>query len=145
VTSARLWRFVCQMKIALIGALMLLAAAACGAYQFPGATPSAGTGTASGHVIAVPCGPVESPSNACAGRPVPGLEIDYTNGESARQAFTDSTGAYSVELPAGTWKVRMKTYMRILSGPTAVTVAAGSQVTANYILDTGIRVPVPQQ
>jgi hypothetical protein len=38
----------------------------------------------------------------------------------------------------------MKTYMRVISGPPAVTVAAGSTVVANYVLDSGIRVPAPQ-
>ena len=127
----------------LVGALML-ASVACGAYQFPGASPSSGVGTVSGHVIAVPCAPIEG-AGTCAGRPVPGLEIDYTNGDSSRHAVTDSSGAYSVELPAGTWKVRMKTFMRIVSGPAVITVAAGSTVKASYVLDTGIRVPVPQQ
>ncbi len=132
------------MKYVILGALLLVTAA-CGAYHFPGASPSAGTGTVSGRVIAVPCAPVEPGGGACAGRPVPGLEIDYTNGASTSRAETDSTGAYSTDLGAGTWKVTMKTYMRIISGPTTVTVTAGSHVVANYILDTGIRVPVPQQ
>jgi hypothetical protein len=131
------------MKNLFLGALVLLTAA-CGAYQFPGASPSGGTGTVSGHVIAVPCAPVEG-DGACAKRLLPGVEIDYTNGRSTSRAETDSTGAYSIELAAGTWKVTMKTYMRIISGPTVVAVAAGSHVVADYVLDTGIRVPVPQQ
>ena len=126
-------------------AALVVVTAACGAYQFPGASPPAGTGNVSGHVIAVPCGPVEPGGGACAGRTVPGLEIDYTNGGSSARAVTDSTGAYSIGLAAGTWKVTLKTYMRIISGPSVVAVAAGSRVVADYVLDTGIRVPVPQQ
>jgi hypothetical protein len=128
----------------LLGALVLLSAA-CGAYQFPGASPSTGTGNISGHVIAVPCGPVEPGGGACAKRLVAGLEIDYSDGRNSGTAVTDSTGAYSIDLAAGTWKVTLKTYMRIITGPTVVTVAAGSHVVADYVLDTGIRLPVPQQ
>jgi hypothetical protein len=132
------------MRSTLLAALVL-AATACGAYQFPGGTPSPNTGTVSGRVIAVPCAPVEPGGSTCAGRPVAGLEIDFASSSATKAAMTDSTGAYSVELAPGTWKVRMKTYMRIISGPTAITVAAGSRVVANYILDSGIRAPVPQQ
>lgn len=132
------------MKYAILAALVLLTAA-CGAYQFPGASPSTGTGSISGHVIAVPCGPAEAGGDACAKRVVAGVEIDYSDGRNSAAAVTDSKGAYSIDLAAGTWKVSLKTYMRIITGPTVVTVAAGSHVVADYVLDTGIRIPVPQQ
>jgi len=32
----------------------------------------------------------------------------------------------------------------VVSGPTNITVAAGSKLVANYALDSGMRVPVPQ-
>jgi hypothetical protein len=37
----------------------------------------------------------------------------------------------------------MKNYMRIISGPTTIALSAGSTVVANYVLDSGIRVPAP--
>ncbi|TAN31831.1 hypothetical protein EPN29_11520 [bacterium] len=123
---------------------LLLVTAACGAYRFPGVEPG-GSGTVSGNVVAVPCAPVESAAKPCAGRPVPGLELDFTSGDTTRGAVTDSEGNYSIELGAATWKVRMKTYMRIVSGPPAVTVTSGSRLIVSYVLDSGIRVPVPQQ
>lgn len=132
------------MKNGLLGALVLLTAA-CGAYQFPGATPSTGTGTVSGLVTAVPCAPMEPTANACTKRFVAGVEVDFSNGRNSAAAVTDSQGAYSIDLAAGTWKVSLKTYMRIITGPTVVTVAAGSHIVADYVLDTGIRVPIPQQ
>lgn len=132
------------MRNMLLAALVLVTAA-CGAYQFPGESPSAGTGNVSGHVIAVPCGPVEPGGDACAKRVVAGVEIDYSDGRNSAAAVTDAAGAYSIDLAAGTWKVSLKTYMRIITGPTVVKVAAGSHVVADYVLDTGIRVPVPQQ
>lgn len=132
------------MKYFILAALVL-ATAACGAYQFPGATPSGGTGTVSGHVIAVPCAPIEPGAGACARRFVTGLEVDFSDAGQRAAAVTDTQGAYSIDLPAGTWKVTLKTYMRVVSGPAVVTVAAGSNVVADYVLDTGIRVPVPQQ
>jgi hypothetical protein len=132
------------MRNMLLGALVLVTAA-CGAYQFPSASPSTGTGNISGHVSAVPCGPVEPGGGACAKRLIAGVEIDYSDGRNSGTAVTDSMGAYSIDLAAGTWKVTLKTYMRIITGPTVVTVAAGSHIVADYVLDTGIRVPVPQQ
>ena len=135
------------MRNAILGALVLLTAA-CGAYQFPGEQPSPtpSTGTVSGRVVAVPCSPVQQPGDACAGRPVPNLELDYTTGGSvAGKAVTDSNGGYSVELKPGIYVVRLKTYMRVISGPLSFPVTAGSARIANYVLDSGIRGPVPQQ
>ena len=93
--------------------------------------------------MAVPCSPIEAPNQpTCIGRPVGGLEIDFTGDGTAVSTHTDSSGAYSVELVAGTWKVSIKSYMRIISGPPTVIVQAGSSVVADYLVDSGIRVPV---
>ncbi|HET7467700.1 MAG TPA: carboxypeptidase regulatory-like domain-containing protein [Candidatus Dormibacteraeota bacterium] len=121
-----------------------VALAACGGYQFPGGGSSGGTGTVSGKVVAVPCAPVERVGSPCPGRPVQGLVLTLTS--SSREqvtATTDAAGQYAVELKAGTWTVAFKSFMRIISGPTAVTVSAGGTVVANYVLDSGIRVPQP--
>jgi hypothetical protein len=132
------------MRAVLLSLLVVLTVA-CGAYRFPGQTPS-GTGTVSGHVTAVPCSPVEAANlPPCAGRPAAGLEIDFTGNGTAVGTRTDSSGAYSVELPAGTWKVSFKGYMRIISGPPAVKVQGGSSVVANYVVDSGIRVPIAKE
>lgn len=135
------------MRNVLLAALVL-SAGACGAYQFPGEVPSPTPATAmvSGRVIAVPCAPVEQQGSICAGRPVPNLELDYVSGPAVvARAETDSMGRYVVALAPGAYSVRMKTYMRVISGPLTLTVAAGSNVVANYVLDSGIRVPVPQR
>jgi len=133
-----------EMKQVMLAALVLVMAG-CGAYQFPGATSPTGTGTVTGLVTAVPCAPVQSAGDMCVGRFVAGVEVDFSDGRTSAAAVTDSRGSYSIDLPAGTWKASFKTYMRIVSGPLVVTVAAGSYVVADYVLDTGIRVPVPQQ
>ena len=102
----------------------------------------------SGRVIAVPCSPIEPVQPAgstCAGRPVPDLEVDYVAGSSVTKAVTDAKGTYVVELKPGTYAVKLKTYMRVISGPLNITVAAGSSSTVDYVLDSGIRQPVPQQ
>jgi hypothetical protein len=125
--------------------LLIAATAACGSYRFPGESPSA-SGTVSGHVVAVPCSPVESANQPpCTGRPMAGLEIDFTGNGTAVSTRTDSSGAYSVDLSAGTWKVSFKTFMRIVSGPPTVTIQAGSSLVADYVVDSGIRVPVNGQ
>ena len=96
--------------------------------------------------MAVPCSPVQPVNQPpCAGRPVPGLEIDFTGSGATVGTRTDSSGAYSAELAAGTWKVSFKSYMRIISGPPTVTVQAGSSVVAEYLVDSGIRVPVSKE
>ncbi|HSS60477.1 MAG TPA: hypothetical protein VLK30_03355 [Candidatus Limnocylindrales bacterium] len=127
---------------------LLLATAACGAYQFPGESPapSAAGATVSGRVVSVPCAPVQPAAGGCAARPVADLELDYLAGATvAGKAVTDPSGTYSVKLPAGSYEVRMRTALRVLSGPLKLILAAGSKTVANYTLDSGIRGPVPQQ
>ena len=134
---------------ALVLAAVLAVTAACGAYQFPGGNPgpSPATGSVSGRVVAIPCTPIEQQgAPSCAGRGVPKLEIDYVrDGSTAASAVTDGNGNYAVRLPSGTYAVKMKTFMRVISGPLTLTVAGDTSVVANYTLDSGIRAPVPQQ
>jgi hypothetical protein len=93
--------------------------------------------------MAVPCSPIEVPNQLpCAGRPVAGLEIDFSGNGAAVSTRTDKSGAYSFELAAGTWKVSFKSFMRIISGPPTVTIKAGASVVADYLVDSGIRVPI---
>jgi hypothetical protein len=133
------------MRYALVAALLLVTAG-CGAYAFPGggsSTPE--TGLVSGRVLAYPCAPVERIDSPCPGRPVAKVEIDYLSGTSvAARAVTDPEGNYSIRLEPGTYGVRFNTYMRVISGPTKLAVAAGSSLVANYVLDSGIRVPTAQ-
>jgi hypothetical protein len=135
------------MRNGLLAALVFLVAA-CGSYQFPG-NPPAGNGTVTGQVSVVPCGPVEpaQPDIApCKMRPAAGLEIDFTSDRGT--VFGTKTGSdshYTIELAAGAYKVSVKNYMRIISGPPTVTVKAGATVVADYVLDSGIRTGVPQQ
>lgn len=133
------------MKSLFLGAVVLLAVA-CGGYHFPGESPAPAAGSVSGRVLAVPCSPVEKPGTSCAGRPVPNLEIDYSDGaNNTEKTFTDAAGRYSISLPPAAYAVKLKTYMRVLSGPLKLEVGAGSTTVADYLLDSGIRVPVPQQ
>ncbi|HET6311643.1 MAG TPA: carboxypeptidase-like regulatory domain-containing protein [Candidatus Nitrosotalea sp.] len=150
------------MRNVLLGVLVLLTAA-CGAYSFPGGSPS-GTGTVTGTVSVMPCGPIEQVPPKQSGQPaqpaqpaqpqdaVPcrmmaaaGVELSFTSGEKVASTLTDNNGRYRIELTEGTYKVSAKNYRRIVSGPAAVSVKAGSTVTADYLLDSGIRLPVPQQ
>ena len=125
------------MRIVLL-ALLMVATAACGAYRFPGAG-SAGTGTVGGQVTVVPCAPIEPTAQPCKVGPGSGVEIDFTSERTTEAAHTDADGAYSVELPAGTWKVSFKGYLRIIKGPLTVTVNPGSSVVADFVVDSGIR------
>ena len=133
--------------------VLLVATAACGAYRFPG--PAGGTGTVSGRVIVYPCGPVQPvnqkcipgppaadcmPENpTCGGYPMPGVELTFTNGDATHGIKSNATGYYSIQLPAGTWTVRVLNFVRIMSGPETVVVTPGASIVANYVVDTGIR------
>ena len=135
--------------------VILMATAACGPYHFPG--PGNETGTVSGQVISFGCGgPVQpadrpclakpmsdcpaQPSNGqCASRPIPGLGLIFTDGNTSFIAKTDSAGAYSIKLPVGTWKVSTTSIVRIVSGPQTLDVTVGAAIVANYVVDTGIR------
>jgi hypothetical protein len=131
----------------LVVAVLLVAGSACGAYQFPGGggSPSPAIGTVTGRVLAFPCAPIEPADGSCAGRPVPKLELDYVSGgEIAARAVTDSGGYYSVALEPGSYEVKPATYVRVIKGPLTLTVAAASSQVADYIVDSGIRAPVPQ-
>jgi hypothetical protein len=135
-------------------AALVLVTAACGAYSFPGGSPSA-TGTVTGTVTVFPCGmlqpvqPVQpdqpQDSIACKMSPAGRVEMDFASGDRVTSTLTDSDGRYRVELPEGIYKVSAKGYKRIVSGPAAVTVKAGTTLTADYIFDSGMRRTVPQQ
>ncbi len=143
--TSRAWAAFCPLVKRLIIVVALVAATACGAYRFPGEGPTAQTGTVTGQVMTWPCAPVENPQIICQGRPIPGLPVVFTSpGGTVVVAETDAGGTYTATLPAGTWKVSFKGYMRIVSGPPEVTVTAGETVVANYVVDSGIRLPAGQ-
>src|SRR5438093_11689819 len=82
------------MRNALVGVAILLTVG-CGAYQFPGESPAPAAGTVGGRVLTVPCAPVEAADSQCAGRPVPNLELDYSNGANiTEKAGTDANRTY---------------------------------------------------
>jgi len=129
----------------LLAALLLVVTAGCGAYQFPGDTPAPGVAHVAGTVRSVPCAPVEQAGSTCSGRPVPKLEIDYMQGSSiVGRTVTDENGAYSVELSPGDYAVKLNTYMRIVSGPTKLALGPDTRSQVDYLLDNGIRVPIPE-
>ena len=135
------------MRNALLAALLTVICTACGSYQFPGQSPEPSSGPAriTGTVLSFPCAPVEQVGQTCKGRPVPNLEIDYLAGSTILQRTkTDSNGLYVVDLAAGSYAVKFNTYMRVINGPTTLTVGEGARIVANYTLDNGMRVPVPQ-
>ena len=130
------------MRLAFL-AVVLVVVAACGAYHFPGGGTSQ-TGHASGQVLVYPCGPVMQQGQACRGLPGRAIPIIFVSGSETVTATTDSSGDYAIDLPAGTWKVTFKGIMRIISGPNPITVPAGGSVVADYVVDSGIRLPAPQ-
>ena len=83
------------------------------------------------------------------GEPLPpagvaGAEIDIAraNGEPLTAVKTDSSGAFRINLPAGTYRVTMHSmYGAMFSRdvPTSVTIVAGQKQQLHIHLDTGIR------
>src|SRR2546426_10611326 len=98
------------MRNALAVTGLVLLTAACGAYHFPGNSPSPSPETAhvSGIVRSVPCAPVEQAGSTCAGRPVAGLEVDYGAGDSVvSRVMINSSGMDGVGLRPGTYAVKL--------------------------------------
>jgi hypothetical protein len=138
---------------------ILIATAACGAYRFPG--PGSGTGNVHGQVLALGCGgpvqpqdpaavppcmiqpsfkcPAQSAIQTCGKWPLPGFELAFTSGGSTLVTKADASGAYSIELPVGTWRVSAGNFGRIVEGPQTLVVNAGASIQADYFVDTGIR------
>jgi hypothetical protein len=99
----------------------------------------------SGHVTIRPCAPVEPVMKPCVARPASGIDINFSGNGTVLGTSTDSRGFYSIELASGTWKVSFKGYLRIISGPPAVTVSPGATVVADYVVDSGIRYAVSKE
>jgi hypothetical protein len=135
------------MRNAVLVALVLVTAG-CGAYHFPGA---AGSGTVTGQVTGIPCQPVKpvdsgiAPCKMTPTSPAAGIEIIFSAGGKVMSTQTNSQGRYTIELPAGTYNVNVAKYMRIISGPSTVTVKAGATVVADYVVSSGILPAGPQQ
>ncbi len=129
------------MRLVLVAGLLLVTAA-CGAYSFPTGT-TAQTGNVHGTVRVYPCAPVEQQGTVCNGLPGTGLAMLFSNGPQTSTAAVDPSGDYSIDLPAGTWKVSFKGIARIINGPNPVVVSAGSSIEADYQVDSGIRAPGP--
>jgi hypothetical protein len=155
VTQPNLPAFCLSMRNSLLVVILVLTAA-CGAYHFPGLAE--GSGTVSGRVIGTPCVPVQPAAQdqacppgpvadcvsgpngpGCSSRPMPSMQLVFTNGNTSLTAQTDSTGDYSIELPAGTWVVNTNNNLRIISGPRTLVVNPGDSIIANYVADSGIR------
>jgi len=143
-------------RAAMVGLLIgiLGATVACGAYRFPG--PGSETGNVHGQVFANSCGgpvqqsdqpcpatssscPPQPVAQGCGVWPVPGLELVFTNGSNRLVTKTDTAGSFSIDLPVGTWSVSTASFARIVSGPQTVVVNAGTSITADYVVDTGMR------
>jgi hypothetical protein len=133
------------MRIALLVGL-LIGTVACGNYRYP--EPVNETGTVHGLVTSSSCFgpcpmdlacPPQPASPACEQRPMVGLGLVFAKGNINFVAKTDSAGAYSINLPVGTWSVTTAAIARIISGPQTLEVKAGTSIVADFIVDTGIR------
>jgi hypothetical protein len=69
-----------------------------------------------------------------------GAQIQFTPAGSGvgGTAVSDAGGAYSINLLPGTYNVAVKN-VRMVKGPSQVTVQGGQVTTADFVFDTGIR------
>jgi Carboxypeptidase regulatory-like domain len=122
------------MRSRIVGAcLLVMALAGCGG---PGVLVPRSTGTVTGHVMIRACGGAyRMQETPCPVRPVTGATLRFQlGGTSSSTTRTDSTGAYRIDLPPGTYTVVVSgvgTYSRS-NGPRQVTVMAGKSVTADF-------------
>lgn len=112
-------------------ALAVTAIVACGGAS----TPAVASSSVSGRVVASPCRPVErSGDPPCP--PVPGATVEF----GTITAVTDSTGTYLVNLPPGTYPIKIKAgNWERPATPASVTVKSGDTIILNLTYDSGIR------
>ena len=108
----------------------------------PGGTSALATGVG-GLVLAGPTCPVERPNESACVRPVSGatiLALDSAGGEAGR-TVSDSTGAYFLRLPPGTYEIVPQAVPGLMGVAAAarVTVTAGAALPLDLRYDTGIR------
>ena len=112
----------------------------------PTASSAVSSVRVSGHVLAGPTCPVERnpPDPACAPRPVADATvqiIDTTTGATVAEAVTDGDGAYTVDVPPGSYRLGGASGLPGISPPEPVPFVAveGVPVTVDLEVDTGIR------
>ena len=120
--------------------VVVTAVAACG---YGAATATSGDLT--GTVKVGPTCPV-----GCSDKPVPNITLHFLgpDGSSAEfaKAITDDQGHYEVALPSGNYEVRLSGTNPMsgrigtlgASGPSSVTIRAGQNTRADYLLFSGI-------
>jgi hypothetical protein len=74
-------------------------------------------------------------------QPAVGVEIDFASGGKVASTQTGADGRYIIDLREGNYQVTLKSYMRIVKGPLEVSVKGGSTITADYLVDSGLRMP----
>jgi hypothetical protein len=86
--------------------------------------------TVSGHIRQLHC---TGPRNlSCPSHPAGGVEIDFVAPGANGMAITDATGAYSIQLGAGTYKVHIAGASTSVLGPATIQVTAGQSLAADY-------------
>lgn len=102
------------------------------------------TGTVTGHVTVRACGGAyRIGQTGCHVNPRSGVKLTFsTEGSTPRSVTVDNNGAYSITLPAASYRVKLETFGSSLStgpapaprfaGPAQIVVSAGKTVTADF-------------
>jgi carboxypeptidase family protein len=126
----------------IVAALAMLLISAQVAAAQPAATPAPGSGTLEGIVTRGPLAPLERmgvPNSTPVAEAQ--LEIADSSGKVVATAQSASDGSYSVDLPIGTYAIRVVSPASRFGKhyPATVTIAAGQRAHLDIQIDTGIR------
>lgn len=103
------------------------------------------TGTVTGHVMVRACGGANrADQNGCHVSARSGVRLTFSASSSTpRWVNVDNSGAYRIDLAAGTYRVKVETFGSSLStgpgpqprfaGPEQIVVSAGKTVTADFV------------
>jgi hypothetical protein len=123
--------------------LPVLLLASCAEGETGSGTGSAELGTVTGHVLAGPNCPVQMTASPCPDTPLPGEVVQLVSGDTVVETATsDSEGAFTMQAVPGDYELRWAPAEDVgvrFAKPLTVTVVAGETVTADLLVDTGIR------
>jgi hypothetical protein len=121
--------------------LPVLLLASCGKAAPPSDT--AELGTVSGRVLAGPTCPVETTASPCPDEPLPGEVVRLVAGDTVVVSGTsDAQGAFTLQAEPGAYRLMWAPQGDVgirFAKPVEVTLVAGRTVTADLLVDTGIR------
>lgn len=121
--------------------LTVLLLASCG--EGEPASDGAELGTVTGSILAGPTCPVETMASPCPDVPLPGEVVQLVQGDTVvASATSDPEGGFSIQAEPGAYELMWAPAGDVgvrFARPVRVEIVAGQTVTADLLVDTGIR------